>query len=92
MINIMSQSSLFLGGSKLKQYPYPSSNLSYLVGNTGIKNFTDEYLQMYLQALVQFKNITIHPDSSNIINLVAVHLADGVYVKKGNQTICHDSN
>jgi hypothetical protein len=27
----------------------------------------------------------------NSVNIVAIHLADGMYVKKGNQTVCYDS-
>jgi hypothetical protein len=91
MLDVASRSSVFLGGSKLTKFDYSSVNLPYISMSAGVSNFTDEYLQQVLQNLVLFKNITVYPDSSNVINMVAIHVADGVYVKKGNQTLCYDS-
>ena len=91
MIDVMSRSSVFLGGAKLKKFPYPDTNLPYITLGLGIDTFSNDYLKNVLQAMIQFRNITVYPDALNIINLVAVHVADGVYVKRGNQTVCFES-
>ena len=91
MLSVSSDSSVFLGGYKLNQFNYNSVNLPYLSASLGVSNFTNDYLQKVLQSMIKFKNITVYADSSNIINLVAVHVADGVYVTRGNQTVCYDS-
>ena len=91
MIDIMSDSSEFLNGAKLEKYTYNSINLPYLQMSVGISVFTNEYLKKVIGSLVQFNNISVEADSSNVINVLAVHLADGVVVTKGDQTICKDS-
>jgi hypothetical protein len=88
---VVSDSSEFLGGSKLAQFNYDSVNLPYISLSVGLYNITNNILKLVLQNLITFKNITLYPDSSNIINLVTIHVAEGEYVKVGNQTLCYDS-
>ena len=91
MINVMSDSSEFLNGAKLQKYTYTDVNLPYLQLSAGISTFSNEYLKKLLGSLVQFKNISVQADSTNVINVVAIHLADGAIVTRGNQTVCTDS-
>ena len=91
ILNILSKSSVFLNGAQLKRFNYTSLNLPYLAVSTGLTTFTDAYLRFLLGNMTLAGNFTIYPDSQNVINVVAVHLSDGMIVTYGNMSVCHNS-
>jgi hypothetical protein len=91
----VSQYSTVLKGSKISMLSGMGPNIPYLpvshyLGNT----ISDGVIQQYLYNLVLYGVLTVSPDSSNVGNIVAIHMGQGMKVTRntttGLTTLCKD--
>jgi hypothetical protein len=85
----VSQYSTYLKGAKIAALTGLGPNLPYMplvypnvVGNA----MTDENIRKYLYNMVVYGVLKVNPDSSNVANIVAIHLGQGISVTRPTTT------
>ena len=86
----MSAYSTNLKGAKITKLSSSSPNLPYLPVISPKGSISDDVIQKYLYRMVDYGILKVNPDSSNTVNVVAIHIEQGVTVTTNGSSLCKD--